>query len=149
MSGSVHGAGVAAATASAPSPSQRSPSMLEASFSDSLRRLVLQSVDLGHSRIELLLFELGDERARLGLLFTRGLCAGLLGLLGVQLLVFLLIAAVWDGPWRLPVIAGLAAVAVISAVGMALGYRAIPASTLFESRRSSPMPGLSGDGDRP
>lgn len=111
------------------------PAAMKAPLPDSLRRLLAESVDIGHGRLELLVFELGDERARLGLLMQRGAVVAISGFLAAQTLLLLAVALSWDSQWRLPVVSGMAALMLI-VVGWALHrFQAIPESTLFEISR--------------
>ena len=102
---------------------------------DSLRRLLAESVDIGHGRLELLVFELGDERARLGLLMQRGAVVAISGFIAAQAVVMLAIALSWDSQWRLPVVGGLAALMLIVVAWALHRFQSIPESTLFEISR--------------
>lgn len=84
-----------------------------------------------HGRIELIRFEIHEERARLGKILGRGLLAALAIFLSVQLIVALAIALAWDTPWRLPVIVGLVVACLVVTFTAVRSYRAIDDSKLF------------------
>ena len=118
-----------------PVSSAAQPPTVKTPLPDSLRRLLAESVDIGHGRLELLVFELGDERARLGLLLQRGAVVAISGFLAAQTVLLLAVALSWDGRWRLPVIGGLTALMLIAALWALHRFRATPESTLFEISR--------------
>lgn len=102
-------------------------------LSDTLRRLVAQSMNVLQGRFELFKLEIHEERLRLGEVLSRGVLAALAIFLAVQLIAMLVVALVWDTQWRLPVVAGLAVACIVVALLAVRSYRAIPASTLFEA----------------
>jgi len=99
---------------------------------DTLRRLVALSIDGMQARLELMRLELGEERRRLGGLITKGLFAAFLIFLSLQLLAVFAIALSWDSGWRIPVIASLTALALLSTFLAIRAYRITPESTLFD-----------------
>lgn len=102
-------------------------------LSDSLRRVLAQSMNVVQGRFELFKLEIDDERQRLGQVLSRGLLAALSIFLAVQLIALLLVALVWDTPWRLPVVVGLAVTCVVIALRAVKAYQAVAASSLFEA----------------
>lgn len=88
----------------------------------SLRNLAATLVGVLHTRLELLVTEIEEERVRLLQLVLWG--AGALFFLGVAflLLVMLLIVVFWDSH-RIVVIAVLAGLALAAGIGMAVGAR--------------------------
>lgn len=102
-------------------------------LSDTLRRLLSQSMNLMQGRFELFKLEIHDERLRLGQVLSRGLLAALSIFLSVQLVAMLLVALVWDTSWRIPVVVGLAVSFMVIALRAVKAYRAVAASTLFEA----------------
>lgn len=102
-------------------------------LSDTLRRLVAQSLNVLHGRFELFKLEIDEERVRLGQVLGRGLLAALSIFLAVQLIAMLIVALVWDTQWRIPVVVGLAVICIVIALRAIHAYRAVAASTLFEA----------------
>ena len=102
-------------------------------ISDTLKRLLALSIDSAQGRFELVQCELGDERARLGQLLTRGLFAGFMIFLTVQLLAVLVVALAWDTNWRIPVVVGLVTTSMVVTILMIRSYQATPGSTLFDA----------------
>jgi uncharacterized membrane protein YqjE len=88
----------------------------------SLRNLAATLVAVFHTRVELLVTEIEEERARLLQLVVWAL--GALFCLGVAvlLLVMLIIVAFWDSH-RIAVIAALAGVFIAAGIGLAAGAR--------------------------
>ena len=101
-------------------------------LSDTLRRLVAQSMNVLQGRFELFKLEIHEERVRLGQLLSRGLLAALSIFLAVQLIAMLIVALSWDTQWRIPVVVGLAVTCIVIALRAAASYRAVVSSTLFE-----------------
>lgn len=101
-------------------------------LSDTLRRLVAQSMNVLQGRFELFKLEIHEERVRLGQLLGRGLLAALSIFLAVQLIAMLIVALTWDTQWRIPVVVGLAVTCIVVALRAVHSYRAVAASTLFE-----------------
>jgi len=102
-------------------------------LSDTLRRLVAQSLNVMQGRVELVKLELREERVRLGQVISRGLLAALSIFLVVQLTAILVVALVWDTQWRVPVVVGLVVAFIVIALRAVYAYRAVAASTLFEA----------------
>ncbi len=102
-------------------------------ISDSLRRLLNESLNIVQGQFELFKLDLGDERTRLGNVMTRGVLAGLLIFMTVQLFALLAVALSWDTQWRIPVIVGLAVTSLVATLLAIRTYKATPASSLFES----------------
>lgn len=102
-------------------------------LSDTLRRLVTQSMNVLQGRFELFKLEINEERGRLGQVLSRGLLAALSIFLAVQLIAMLAVALAWDTQWRIPVVVGLAVACIVLAGWAVRSYRAISASTLFEA----------------
>lgn len=102
---------------------------------ESLRQLLAESMAVGHGRLELLIFELGDERARLGLLLQRGALVAISGLLAAQTVLLLATALSWDSRWRVHVVGSLGVLTLAALIWALLRYRAIADSTLFEISR--------------
>ncbi len=120
-----------------PSPSTVADKpMPDLPLSDTLRRLVAQSMNVLQGRFELFKLEIHEERLRLGQVLSRGLLAALAIFLAMQLIAMLAVAMVWDTQWRLPVIVGLAVACIVVALLAVRSYRAIAASTLFEASAS-------------
>lgn len=105
------------------------------SLHDSLRQLLAESVTASHGRLELLIFELGDERERLGLLLKRGLVVALACFVALQFAVLLVVALVWNSDWRIAAISALLAAALIAAMLALRWLHATPDSALFDISR--------------
>jgi uncharacterized membrane protein YqjE len=73
---------------------------MNSSIVDTLRSLARGLVDMAENRLKLVQLELGDEADRLGTLLARLIVTALSGLLTVQFAALLLLALVWDTPWR-------------------------------------------------
>lgn len=87
---------------------------------DTVRRLGHGLVDSAQNRLRLLQSELADELDRLGVLLARQILVALLALLTVQSLALVVLAAVWDTPWRMT---SVLALTVLAATGTGLSYR--------------------------
>lgn len=99
---------------------------------DTVRRLGHGAVDFAQNRLKLIQAELADELDRLGGLLARQILVALSALLTVQALALVVLAAVWDTPWR---IAAVVALAMFAAVGTLAAYRAYEAA----KRRGKPI----------
>lgn len=95
--------------------------------------LARQLSDGVQCRAALAACELATERERLGRVFVRGLIAALLLFIGVQVLILLAVALVWDTPQRVPVLLGIVLTMVVAAGVAVFRYRAVDRSTLFEA----------------
>lgn len=90
---------------------------------ESLRSLVLGLVGMAENRLRLLQSELGDETDRLGSLLAFQILIGLLGLLTVQFIALIVMALVWDTPWRVWAAVLLTASAATATVLAVRGYQ--------------------------
>lgn len=82
---------------------------------DSLKGIARTSVEIVHSRLELLVTELGEEQSRLIELALVAALALLAVFLGIVFAAFLVVAAFWDTPYRLWAPGAIAAVLFIAA----------------------------------
>lgn len=89
---------------------------------DDWHELAGQAERLGRSSLALIRFDLECERDRLARRLRHTALLALLGALSAQLLVTLIVAAVWNSAWRLPTIAGLALLAVLALLSVAIGF---------------------------
>lgn len=99
---------------------------------ETVRRLSHGAVDFAQNRLKLLQAELADELDRLGGLLARQILVAFSALLTVQALALVVLAAVWDTPWR---VAAVVALALIAALGTVAAYRAYEAA----KRRGKPI----------
>jgi uncharacterized membrane protein YqjE len=76
---------------------------------DSLKGIARTSVEIVHSRLELLVTELSEEQSRLVELALVAALALLAVFLGIVFAAFLVVAAFWDTPYRLWAIGAIAA----------------------------------------
>ena len=81
-----------------------------------VHRVLLHAIEGLQARLELLQIELAAEQARLGRQLLRSLVLVLLIFLALQTGGLLLVALAWNTPWRIPVIAALAAATALAAL---------------------------------
>jgi uncharacterized membrane protein YqjE len=82
---------------------------------DSLKGIARTSVEIVHSRLELLVTELGEEQSRLIELALVAALALLAVFLGIVFAAFLVVAAFWDTPYRLWAPGAIAALLLVAA----------------------------------
>lgn len=99
---------------------------------DTVRRLGHGLVELAQNRLKLLQAETADELDRLGALLARQMLTGIAALLTVQALALVVVAAVWDTPWRLGAMIGLT---LLGAGATAAAH----ASYVARKRRTKPI----------
>lgn len=107
-----------------------SPTM-KRDLTDTLRAIADGFMDAAQNRLKLLQSEIGDETQRLGGLLTYLVLTALAGMLTLQAAALVVVAMVWDTPWRTHAMVGLV---VLAGVGTALAYHA------FTSRKQRPAP---------
>lgn len=100
-------------------------------LTDTLRSIADGFVDAAQNRLKLLQTEIGEETERLGGLLIRLVLTAFAGLLTLQFVALVVLALVWDTPWRTHAMAALAALAAI-ATGVA--YHA------YATRKQRPAP---------
>jgi uncharacterized membrane protein YqjE len=96
-----------------------------------LRSLAQGLAGMAENRLRLLQSELADEAGRLGTLLAFQVLIALLALLTVQFLALVILALVWDTPWRVTAMVSLVAIA---GGGTALAYRS------YTSRKKRVVP---------
>jgi uncharacterized membrane protein YqjE len=80
---------------------------------DSIKAIARTSVEIVHSRLELLVTELGEEQSRLIELALVAALALLAVFLGAVFAAFLVVAAFWDTPYRLWATGAIAAALIV------------------------------------
>lgn len=100
-------------------------------LTDTLRSIADGFIDAAQNRLKLLQSEVGDETERLGGLLAYLVITAFAGLLTLQFVALVVLALVWDTPWRTHAMVGLA---LIAGIGTALAYHA------FSTRKQRPAP---------
>lgn len=100
-------------------------------LTDTLRDIADGFVDAAQNRLKLLQSEIGNEAERIGVLLACLVLTAFAALLTVQFVALVVLALVWDTPWRTH---AMVALAVLGALATAAGYRA------FTSRKQRPAP---------
>ena len=92
---------------------------------ESFKNLTASVIAHAHTRMALFLTELAEERNRLLNLLLTALAAIFLTCTAVVLILFFIIAAFWDTPYRLYAIAGLALIFIVGALFASTRARAL------------------------
>lgn len=90
-------------------------------LTDTLRSVAEGFVDAAQNRIKLLQSEIGEEADRLTGLLVLLIVAALLGLLTLQFVALVVLALLWETPWRAP---AMIALTLGAGVATAMAYRA-------------------------
>jgi uncharacterized membrane protein YqjE len=90
---------------------------------DSLKALGRTAVEAVHTRLDLLSTELKEEQARITELMVIAVLSLLCLFLAIVFVAFFVVVAVWDTPYRLWIIAGLAAALTVIAAGLWASFR--------------------------
>lgn len=91
---------------------------------DTVKRLGHQLIESAQTRLKLLQSEAADELDRLGALIALQILTALSALLTVQFLALVVLALVWDTPWRTPAMIG---ITVLAGTGTFMAYKAYEA----------------------
>lgn len=100
-------------------------------LTDTLRAIADGFMDAAQNRLKLFQAEIGEETERLGGVLTYLVLTALAGMLTLQFAALVVLALVWDTPWRTHAMVGLV---VLAGIGTALSYRA------FTARKRRPAP---------
>jgi uncharacterized membrane protein YqjE len=100
-------------------------------LTDTLRSIADGFVDAAQNRLKLLQSEVGEETERLGGVLAYLVLTAFAGLLTLQFAALVVLALVWDTPWRTH---AMVALAVLAGIGTALAYHA------FATRKQRPSP---------
>lgn len=100
-------------------------------LTDTLRGIADGFLDAAQNRLKLLQSEVGEETERLGGVLAYLVITAFAGLLTLQFVALVVLALVWDTPWRTH---AMVALAVMAGIGTALAYRA------FTTRKQRPSP---------
>nr|WP_293247916.1 phage holin family protein [Panacagrimonas sp.] len=100
-------------------------------LTDTLRSIADGFIDAAQNRLKLLQSEVGDETERLGGLLAYLVLTAFAGLLTLQFAALVVLALVWDTPWRTH---AMVALVLLAAIGTWMAYRA------FTARKQRPAP---------
>lgn len=100
-------------------------------LTDTLRSIADGFLDAAQNRLKLLQSEVGEETERLGGVLAYLVLTAFAALLTLQFVALVVLAVVWDTPWRTP---AMVALAVLAGIGTALAYHA------FVTRKQRPSP---------
>ncbi|MGH8515936.1 MAG: phage holin family protein [Panacagrimonas sp.] len=100
-------------------------------LTDTLRGIADGFVDAAQNRLKLLQSEIGEETDRLGGVLAYLVLTALAGMLTLQFAALVVLALVWDTPWRTH---AMIALVVLAGIGTGLAYHA------FTSRKQRPSP---------
>lgn len=100
-------------------------------LTDTLRSIADGFIEAAQNRLKLLQTEVGQEIERLGGLLALLVLTAFAGLLTLQFIALVVLAMVWDTPWRTH---AMVALAVLAAIGTFSAYRA------FSARKTRPAP---------
>lgn len=100
-------------------------------LTDTLRSMAEGFVDAGQNRLRLLQSEVGEETDRVLGLLVFLIVTALLALLTLQIVAMVVLALMWDTPWRTHAMVGLA---IAAAAGTGWAYRT------YIERKQRPKP---------
>ncbi len=116
-------------------PRRLTPAVDDEGLSQKLNHLAVSLLKFAQDRLDLLRWEAAHEGSRIGAMLLFGLSAMLLALFTFETLTLLIVAAFWDTPWRMHVIVGVFAAALI---GTGLMVRAFMAKRNEKSKLLHP-----------
>lgn len=100
-------------------------------LTDTVRDIADRLVDAAQNRLKLLQSEIGEETERLGGVLTYLVLTAFAGLLTLQFAALVVLALVWDTPWRTH---AMVALAMLAGLATGLAYHA------FVTRKQRPTP---------